>query len=56
MDGLKTTEEFTIQNLWRLECNLELKVVEKRQKKVTKVAKDSTFCVILLQQKLDGTH
>ena len=31
-DGLKTTEEFAIQNHQRLACNLVLKVIEKTEK------------------------
>ena len=33
-----------------------MKVLENRQKKVMKVAKYSTFCACLLQQKVNDTH
>ena len=48
--------ENAIRNCWRFMCDLVLKVIEKGQKKVVKVAKYSTFCVFLLQQKVNGTH
>ena len=53
------TEEFSIRNRWVLAynlLNLVMKVLENRQKKVMKVAKYSTFCAFLLQQKVNGTH
>ena len=52
-DGLKMTENFSIQNHWRLAFNLLLKVEEKKQKKWPNI---TTLCVFLLHQEVNGTH